>query len=330
MESRSHALSAGLFLLLLCIALAVVSIRLTGGSTATTGFVVESLLPVTGLQPNAPVRLRGVDVGRVAAVRITPDPTHTVLIDIRVDETLPLHRGAYAQLGLLGVTGLSFVQLHEDDAMPGGSEPLAGGARIPMRPSFLDAVGEAGEQLMKDSGRVIGRLDRLLSDQNLAHIGTTLANLDQTSQELALLTREARPAIRNIAALSKEAGVAMRQVPPALASVKSLADGMQQRLGAVTQLGDAAQELGATGNAIGGSLPGLMNTVSDLSRSLRMLDRALDGFEQHPQALIFGPPYAAPGPGEQGYKAALPQSGPANANAAALPATDSEQLGGGR
>ncbi|MFD2272552.1 MlaD family protein [Undibacterium arcticum] len=78
-KNRAHALSAGLFLVLLCIGLLLVAIRLNGDTTDQQDYLLVSRTPVSGLNRNAPVRLRGVDVGKVKDIqffreRSTCDP----------------------------------------------------------------------------------------------------------------------------------------------------------------------------------------------------------------------------------------------------------------
>ncbi|MFC6520862.1 MlaD family protein [Undibacterium arcticum] len=166
MENRAHALSAGLFLVLLCIGLLLVAIRLNGDTTDQQDYLLVSRTPVSGLNRNAPVRLRGVDVGKVKDIQFSASDPHVILIRIGVDKGTPINKGTYAQLSYLGITGLSFVQLDDDGDKPeklssSDNEP----GRIDMRPSFFDQVGNSGQELLRDTGQAAKRVNKLLNDE---------------------------------------------------------------------------------------------------------------------------------------------------------------------
>eukprot|EP01041_Mallomonas_annulata_P033913 gene33913-56596_t len=69
---------------------------------------------VSGLQPQAAVRYKGVAVGKVTRIGFDPQVTGNVLIRIAVNEQAPISPTTFAVLGYQGVTGLAHVQL--DDA----------------------------------------------------------------------------------------------------------------------------------------------------------------------------------------------------------------------
>jgi len=95
---------------------------------------------VSGLKNEASVRYRGVDVGRVASIKIEPGLSGRIQIRIGVQEDTPVTRSTYAQLGYQGVTGLAYVSLNDDGT---SSELLKADAgeppRIEMRPSIFDS-----------------------------------------------------------------------------------------------------------------------------------------------------------------------------------------------
>ena len=97
MENRSYALSAGLFLIFLCIGLVFAAVRLAGDTADHAQYVIASKFPVSGLQQNAPVRLRGVDVGKVGKIRFSHEDPRLILIDIAVGVL-----GAIPMAALLG------------------------------------------------------------------------------------------------------------------------------------------------------------------------------------------------------------------------------------
>src|SRR5688500_2629906 len=149
MENRAYALAAGLFTLLLGIGVVAAALWFSGETVVTQNYLLVSRHPVSGLNPQAPVRYRGITVGKVVNIEFDPAEPRVILIEIAVKAGTPLTRGTFAQLGSQGVTGLSYVMLDDDGTKP---EPLAAEAdklaRIEVRPSFFDNVTASGQEMI--------------------------------------------------------------------------------------------------------------------------------------------------------------------------------------
>lgn len=302
MENRAHALSAGLFLILLCIGLTLAALRLTGSAAERVHYVIESRLPVSGLQPNAPVRLRGVDVGRVGAIRFSRDDAHLILVEIAVDPNTPINRGTYAQLGFLGITGLTYIQLDDDGSRPEKPPQNAGdGVRIGMRPSLLDQAREDGRVLLQDTARAARRVSTLLNDENINELSATISNAKTASATVARLADDLQPTAKALTRLTARADRTLQKIDPLLANLTDLADEVRVRTDALDQVGQGAEDLGHTSRAIEATLPQLNFVLDDFARSVRTMNRVLADIEQRPQSLLFGPAPIPPGPGEAGF-----------------------------
>jgi len=82
MENRAHALAAGRFTLLLGAALGVVALWFSKDELKLIPYVMSTTNSVTGLKVEAPVRYRGVDVGKVDAISI--DAANGGRVQIRI------------------------------------------------------------------------------------------------------------------------------------------------------------------------------------------------------------------------------------------------------
>ena len=95
MENRAYALMTGLFLIGIVAAIVVAAQWLGGDQTVRVPYRVVATQPVTGLNPQAQVRYRGIGVGRVTAINLDPKDARRILIDTEVDglsvETFVLH-----------------------------------------------------------------------------------------------------------------------------------------------------------------------------------------------------------------------------------------------
>src|SRR4051812_20794276 len=111
MENKAHAMAAGLFV----VAVAVLLLVLAGWLSRDTGvrdtYEISTRESISGLQPQAAVRYRGVDVGKVDAIGFDPKAQGNVLIKLEVDRDAPVTQDTFATLGYQGVTGLAFLQL---------------------------------------------------------------------------------------------------------------------------------------------------------------------------------------------------------------------------
>ncbi len=298
MENRAYALAAGLFVLILSVALIFVAFWFSGDNVARVQYRLISRTAISGLNEKAPVRWRGVDVGTVDSINFDPSDPHRLFIDISVDKTAPLPVGTFAQLGFLGITGLSFVQL--DDAGI-GSGHLASPGPIEVRPSLLDEVSVSGQQFVGDASQVLKRFNTLLSDQNLANMSQTLANLDVAAAHLADITK-------TLPATLQRADHTMAQLDPLLGNLNALSVDLQKRVGAVDQAGNGLEKLGDASAAIHTellqtTLPKLHLLADQLGRDAQSLEQVLSDIHERPQSFVFGRSAPAPGPGEPGFTA---------------------------
>jgi phospholipid/cholesterol/gamma-HCH transport system substrate-binding protein len=312
MENKAHAIAAGLFALLLGLALAASVAWFQGDRTERTHYTVVSRSGVPGLNLKAPVKLRGVEVGWVERIAFDPQDPRQILVDIAVDAAAPVSATTHAQLGLQGVTGLSFVSLEEADA----SAPLqraAPGARIALKPTLLDRLAESGPLLLAGFAETAERLNALLSADNRAQLGRSLQRLEQAASDTSRLMAALQPGARELPGLLKDADATAQRAGSALREIESLAaDGraltheLKSRLAVLDQLGGAAAQLQATTRnlelaLVGDTAPRTRPLVADLSAASRSVERAAQDLGEQPQSLLFGRSAQPPGPGEPGF-----------------------------
>ena len=95
MENKSHALAAGIFVLAVAAMLAGLAIWLTRDNTSYQHYELTSKDGVTGLQPQAAVRYKGVAVGKVTRIGFDPQIPGNVLIRIAVNTCRDYRRSAW-------------------------------------------------------------------------------------------------------------------------------------------------------------------------------------------------------------------------------------------
>jgi phospholipid/cholesterol/gamma-HCH transport system substrate-binding protein len=313
MENRAHALAAGLFTLLLGAALAVVALWFSKEDLKLIPYVLNTSSAVTGLKVEAPVRYRGVDVGKVDEIAIDAANNGRVRIRIGVREGTPITKSTYAQLGYQGITGLAYVLLGDDGK---SREPLQSGpsevAVIRMKPSLMDN----GEGLFNSFVEIADKVNHLLDDENQGHVRRTLAGLEEATQRASSVTKKLEPSLeampgliaeaKNLAteakSLATDARASMRKADQLIGSVNGLALKLDQRVDTLTRAVASVEEVGVTAHAVGEeTMPRMNGLIDDLSKETRALGRVINTVGEQPQSIVFGTPPGRPGPGEPGF-----------------------------
>ncbi len=119
-----------------------------------------------GLRVGAPVRLSGVDIGNVAAIRVVPDPDKKItpveiIMKVSTKYGFNLHRDSYTSLDTAGVLGETFLDI--DSAQAVG--PLAqNGDTLPthVHPDFNEVV-TASQGTLQNMDALLKRADRILA-----------------------------------------------------------------------------------------------------------------------------------------------------------------------
>ena len=176
MENKAHALAAGLFVALLSLLVLAVAAWLTRDTGVRHAYEISTKETVTGLQAQAPVRFRGVDVGKVSRIGFDPKTTGNVLVRMEIDTDAPLTQDTFATLGYQGVTGLAFVQLADEGRpspalVPDDEAP----PRIPLRPGLLQKLEDKGEAILERVEEMSNRVNRVLGDDNQRRWTTSAA-----------------------------------------------------------------------------------------------------------------------------------------------------------
>ncbi len=327
MENKSHAMAAGAFVLVVTALLIALAVWLTRDKGSSHLYELSSHDSVTGLQLQAPVRFRGVSVGKVSYIGFDPDVVGNVLIRITVDDTTPLSPNTVASLNFQGITGLAFVLLDESPRpvppIPAGSSGIP---RLPLESSQLAKLADQAPQILSQVEEVTSQLAKLLNDSNqkvfvevLANTASLAKDAGQTARSLNKLAlgldnavnNQIAPALAEVPALAADSRKAMSSLQSAAAEAqKTLADvdevirRLSVKGGAIDRLNDGAAQFGrAAGNFNTITLPRVNSAADSTAATARRLGRTATQINDNPQSLLFGDGALLPGPGESGFVA---------------------------
>jgi phospholipid/cholesterol/gamma-HCH transport system substrate-binding protein len=252
---------------------------------------------VSGLARGSPVRYLGVDVGRVRSLSIARDNPSRVRVMAEVDSETPISGATRARLGLLGLTGLLYIDLQQDpEADP--ARVLGEGQRYPVilsRKGDIEAFVERLPDLLGDTARLVERVEGLLTDQNLQAVSTALTNVETASRDLPAITRSAaelaaelRTTSAEVSALARKvhavADTAGPQVEASLAGVRATAEKMSRTADSLERIvaGNEASLAQFAGSGVA-DLQALAVDLRGTSEEVRALAR---GLRDRPSSLL--------------------------------------------
>ena len=328
MENKSHALAAGIFVIVVAALLAGLGMWLTSDQTDYKRYELSSKDSVSGLQPQAAVRYKGVAVGKVTQIGFDPDVAGNVLIRIAVNTDAPISPTTFATLGYQGVTGLAHVQL--DDAAEPQQPPPPGASglpRLPLHTSTLSQFAEQGPAIMAQVQEATTRINQLLGDDNQRRFGMALEQLSDAAGSMNALVKRLDgtvatrldPALASVPGVAQDARQTLQALRQAGASASAAADQVSAAVnklsaqgGALDEIAAGAQSLSSAADRFGRvTLPSVNHAAGEAARAARRLGRTASGITDNPQSLIYGHGRAAAGPGEPGFTApvVVPQAG---------------------
>lgn len=321
MENRAYALITGVFVIAIAAGIVIWANWLAGRPVQRAKYRVVALYPVTGLNEQAQVRYRGIDVGRVTKIQLDKNNPNRILIDIEVNKDVPISRGTYAQLGMEGITGIAYVHLLGNyvagEAPPKGRD---GVPEIHLRPSFLDTLADNAEAVLRDGRALLAELTKLVNEENRTRISSSLAHLDTLLSKLETqLPGFVERTDERVQAWLNEKN--RRNVEDTLANLKSATQELPALVGETRALvRDAralsaqASELAAQATALAHDSRGAVHDVRDttlpkvnaladsVERSARRVGDLAEELERDPHSLIWGRGAMPPGPGEEGFQ----------------------------
>ena len=325
MESRSHALVTGAFVLLLGLALLVVVAWFRNDDGDTVGYTVVSQTGVSGLNVKAAVKLRGVPVGKVSSIVFDPKQPRQILVGIDVDKAAPITATMSARLGYQGITGLAFVDLVDETPANVAGTPRDPEARIELKPSLIDQLANGGPRLLANVNEVTQRMSRLLGDDNQQALSQTLRQMGEASGQVAQLVQELRPAAQALQPLALQAGREMQRADALLQGAQQtlqkfdglasestlLAADLRRRAATLDRLTAAAEQLQTTTQRlelafVGADRPRPQPLVDRLGNAAQAIEGAAANvgvLAEQPQSLLLGRQPLPPGPGEAGFDA---------------------------
>ncbi|MCE5180552.1 MAG: MCE family protein [Betaproteobacteria bacterium] len=293
MEAKVNFTLVGLFALGLGAALIAIVLWLgTGGEYYKNydRYHVYMSESVSGLNPNAPVKYRGVDVGNVQEIRLDPANSERVQLLLKIERGTPVKEDSIALLRTQGLTGISYLELAGGSAQ----SPLLKAKtdeRYPVirtGPSLMARLDTALTSLLTNINRMSDNVNAVLDEDNRRSFKRSLAQIEQVTHALAARSTSIEAGMSN-------AAKTMEHTARASAELSGLIERAGRSAEAVERMANDASRSTAGIPAAVQDAQLMVGDLKDLSASLRRVSEQL---ERNPSTLLFGKAPPKPGPGE--------------------------------
>ena len=311
-ENAARLLFIGL--VLLGIAGLVGWYRYDAGRFATYRVLTQD--PVSGLIPDAPVELHGVDVGRVDRVGLID--ARTVEIHLRLQKSTPVTMGTVATvtsrgLATRGFTGYVYVALEDkgDDTRPMVATARDAAPSIRSAPSRSVSLDTTINRVREDVQRMSELLRDVLDERTIVALKQATENMQSVTQTLALNSNRLNAIIANAERVS--GAIDTRTVR----SLQQSAANLQAITGTLASNNDRLVTVMANAETASGQLSPLLQsgheavdslykelipeahtTLSGLQSISNSLNNTVSKINRDPSVLLRGRASPLPGPGE--------------------------------
>ncbi|MCW9025934.1 MAG: MlaD family protein [Thiovulaceae bacterium] len=273
---------------------------------------------VLGLNLEAPVKYRGIDVGKVTSIEINPKNSEQVQVVVSVLKATPIKTTTRAKLTSQGITGLSYINLTMGE---NGTELLKknGDQKYPViktTPSFFERIEQSfgsvstnlsktlsGTQellntenqkqieiILNRSAKFMDKLEKLLNDKTIEHFQSSMENIDKASSKINIMLPRIEHFVNNSVEWEDKIANNFNVIMQSYMGIRSSMDVFKASVAS----GDFdIKEI--TSDIV----PTLNNTLLELQRLIISLDSLMQQYEKSPGDILFKTQELNKGPGEK-------------------------------
>jgi phospholipid/cholesterol/gamma-HCH transport system substrate-binding protein len=280
MEYRRSEIRAGIFLLL---AFAILVVMVFAVSDIQSLFKKKKDIKVLfafsdGIEKNAQVRLSGIKIGKVTAIRVAPEHRDNVELTLSIFSDTVLKQDAKAAIKSLGLVGGKYVELS------GGSpqaQTLDPDSRIIGEESLkLEDLTKVAVDMVGKLDNIATNVDRLLGDPVLTKsIRTTIRNLQDVSSNI-------RSVSSNILDVSSDVKVMTSSKEEVAQTLKNLPELLKKVDASVETLKEITDK---TDKLVGDNRKNVDATMENMKEITNNLKELTEDVKKHPWKLIRKP-----------------------------------------
>lgn len=301
METKVNYALVGAFVLMLSIAIVAGVLWIASGRTISKDYdtyLAYSSESVSGLNRQAPVKYKGVEVGAVREIGLDPEDPQNVRLELAIERGVPIKQDTVAVLSVQGLTGIAFLDLEggsKDSPLLTAAEP-GGYPVIATRPSLLKRLDTQVSGLVADLSQAAQNVNQLLDADTRAALQRAALDLDTVVHGIALRSKEIDTALASAARTMENSARASAQLTALTRQIGRSAESVARA--AETMRGTAADATGGVQQLRADTLPELRRLLAEARAATTSLARVAQELERTPNALVVGREAMPPGPGE--------------------------------
>ena len=252
------------------------------------------VMNAAGLETGAQVRLGGVRVGRILAIKEPTEPGKPVTIDVGLRGGTPIYKGTRASITQIGFVGdiyllLSVDQTTQERMKPGEDIPAEESVEFSRMMAKLDGLSQSVDGLIKDVNKLfspknVHEIEMLIVNTNRAvvsgssSIEKVASSLKSTTDKLQLVLNEVEDLVKSnkgeFAQLIKKAREDLDRAGDMIKSIEATAKTVDRTTGSV----DTAINLQSR------NLDNLLNTMT---RTTEDLQDVLQDLKSKPWSVLY-------------------------------------------
>ena len=284
--------AVGLFVSIAIASFIFFVIWLTGrtGEQELTRYTLLFHKDVSGLNVGGPVKYMGMKVGSVVMMDIERADGVKIRVDIDVLTSTPVDIGTFASLALQGITGVAVVNLETEpgvhsplEVLPDREYPI-----IPVRIVGFSALMSNAPEIMNKLNNILGQAEKILDEDNLNAIASTLENIESLTASLAAekesigaIPGNLNAAIADVQATVRQLQGMLTELQPGINSTIENVNESSKNLASLTgrvdgMLRDHEQDIGQFMEEGLAEVPALMDQTR---QSLRDLEKMLQDLQ---------------------------------------------------
>ena len=285
--------------------------------TETTKYNIYFDESVLGLNIDAPVKYRGIRVGKVSHLRISPTNSERVEVQVTILKSTPIKESTVARLTAQGITGLSYINLSlgENNAPELVCKNDEEYPVIRTVPSFFEnfekSLGTVSgklsqtltrtEELLGDdnqkqinlllhrSALFMEKLDKLLDDKTIISIQNSVKNIESVSGKVDKLMPKVDTFVEKSVEWENKIDNSFSSIQNSYLGIRSSMDEIKR---AVASGEFNVKEIAAD------IVPTMNNTLLDMQDLLIKLQESLNQYDRSPSDILFKQEEIKKAPGE--------------------------------
>ncbi|PLY10088.1 MAG: MCE family protein [Arcobacter sp.] len=256
---------------------------------------------ISGLNVGSTVKYRGFEVGSVEEIKINPNNSEEIQLDIIIKKEVPIKADIYAVLGNLGITGLKYIELKGGSNSSELLKPNESGLRvIPSKTSMLASLEESTAGITSELLLVLVQIKKALNDENINNFYQTMGNIEQISSHLNDNQKIFDELFINMNKFVKTGSESFETMSSSATTVKASAAQFQElSKKLMDNLEDGSFDIKQLSQE---SFEKLNIVLDSLENTMEKSQRLIDNLNQSPSDIIFKQKDIKYGPGESNEK----------------------------